>query len=176
MVLFADLTGYTALAASLDPEDVYGSLRPGMLELQRVVEGFGGTVPQVLGDGFMAVFGVPAAHEDDAERAVRAALGVRDRTGELRAGGGGVPFPEVHAAGGAALRGGRAEEAWGRLRAARGLLHPPTRLEVVDHLVAEAGMLLDAGRFGPLRGTALATGGSGGAPARGSAGRAGPAR
>jgi tetratricopeptide (TPR) repeat protein len=50
----------------------------------------------------------------------------------------------------AALRGGRRGEAWGRLRAARRLLHPPTRLEVVDHLAAEAGMLLDAGRFGPL--------------------------
>ncbi|HWO71551.1 MAG TPA: adenylate/guanylate cyclase domain-containing protein [Actinomycetota bacterium] len=96
-VLFADLTGYTALAASLDPEEVYASLRPGILELQRVVEGFGGTVPQVLGDGFMAVFGVPGAHEDDAERAVRAALAVRERARELRAGGGGVPFPEVHA-------------------------------------------------------------------------------
>jgi len=96
-VLFADLAGYTALAASLDPEDVYASLRPGILELQRVVEGFGGTVPQVLGDGFMAVFGVPGAHEDDAERAVRAALAVRDRARELRAGGGGIPFPEVHA-------------------------------------------------------------------------------
>jgi class 3 adenylate cyclase len=96
-VLFADLTGYTALAASLDPEEVDASLRPGILELQRVVEGFGGTVPQVLGDGFMAVFGVPGAHEDDAERAVRAALAVRERARELRAGGGGVPFPEVHA-------------------------------------------------------------------------------
>jgi class 3 adenylate cyclase len=73
-VLFVDLTGYTALSASLDPEEVYRFLRPGIVALQRIVEGHGGTVPQILGDGFMAVFGVPTTHEDDAERAVRAAL------------------------------------------------------------------------------------------------------
>jgi class 3 adenylate cyclase/tetratricopeptide (TPR) repeat protein len=96
-VLFADLTGYTALAASLDPEEVYRFLRPAMRELQRIVEGFGGTVPQIMGDGFMAVFGVPLAHEDDAERAVRAALAVRDHVVSLNTGRKGLPFPEVHA-------------------------------------------------------------------------------
>lgn len=92
-LLFADLTGYTALAASLDPEEVYGFIRPAMLGLQRIVEGFGGTVPQIMGDGFMAVFGVPSAHEDDDERAVRAALAVRDHVDELNAGHEGIPFP-----------------------------------------------------------------------------------
>ncbi len=96
-IVFADLTGYTALAASLDPEEVYRFLRPTMASLQRVVEEFGGTVPQVMGDGFMAVFGVPVAHEDDAERAVRAALAVRDHVRELNRGREGLPFPEVHA-------------------------------------------------------------------------------
>ncbi len=96
-VLFADLTGYTALAASLDPEEVYRFLRPTILHLRRIVEGFGGTVPQILGDGFMAVFGAPVAHEDDAERAVRAALAVRDHVRKLNEGRDGVPFPEVHA-------------------------------------------------------------------------------
>ena len=61
-MLFADLSGYTALAESLDPEEVYSFLRPTMLELQRVVESFGGSVPQIQGYGFMAVFGVPTAH------------------------------------------------------------------------------------------------------------------
>jgi len=93
-VLFADLTGYTALASSLDPEEVYGFIRPGMLSLQRIVEGFGGTVPQIMGDGFMAVFGVPSAHEDDDERALRAALAVRDHADELNAA---HSFPRVHA-------------------------------------------------------------------------------
>ncbi|HZB78666.1 MAG TPA: adenylate/guanylate cyclase domain-containing protein [Actinomycetota bacterium] len=96
-VLFADLTGYTALAASLDPEEVYGFLRPTLASLQRIVEDFGGTVVFVAGDGFMAVFGVPIAHEDDAERAVRAALASRDHVRELNVGREGFRFPEVHA-------------------------------------------------------------------------------
>jgi class 3 adenylate cyclase len=96
-LLFADLSGYTALASSMDPEEVYAFVRPGMAGLQRIVEEHGGTVPQVMGDGFMAVFGVPAAHEDDAERAVRAALAVRDHARELRGHGPAIPFPEIHA-------------------------------------------------------------------------------
>ena len=96
-MLFADLSGYTALAESLDPEEVYSFLRPTMLELQRVVESFGGSVPQIQGDGFMAVFGVPTAHEDDGERAVRAALAVRDHVQALNEGRAGLSFPQVHA-------------------------------------------------------------------------------
>ncbi|HEY7754623.1 MAG TPA: AAA family ATPase [Actinomycetota bacterium] len=95
-ILFADLTGYTKLAASLDPEEVYRFLRHEVVELQRVVEGFGGTVPQVMGDGFMAVFGVPVTHENDAERAVRAALAVREHVRKLNAGRRGLRFPDVH--------------------------------------------------------------------------------
>src|SRR5262249_21316421 len=68
-----------------------------MAELKAIVESFGGTVPQIQGDGFMAIFGVPVAHEDDAERAVRAALGVRDRIRSLNAGRRGIRLPEVHA-------------------------------------------------------------------------------
>jgi len=96
-ILFADLTGYTKLSATLDPEEVYRFLRHEILELQRVVEGFGGTVPQVMGDGFMAVFGVPATHENDAERAVRAALAVRDHVRALNTSRRGLRFPDVHA-------------------------------------------------------------------------------
>ena len=96
-LVFADLSEFTALASSLDPEDVYAFVRPGMAALQRIVEDHGGTVPQVMGDGFMAIFGVPTAHEDDAERAVRAALAVREHARELRRSGTGIPFPEVHA-------------------------------------------------------------------------------
>ena len=96
-MLFADLSGYTALAESLDPEEVYGFLRPTMAALQSIVESYGGTVPQIQGDGFMAVFGVPVAHEDDPERAVRAALDVRDHVRTLNAGRTGIRLPEVHA-------------------------------------------------------------------------------
>jgi class 3 adenylate cyclase/tetratricopeptide (TPR) repeat protein len=95
-VLFADLSGYTALAEVLDPEDVYGAVRPWITGLRLIVEDHGGTVPQVMGDGFMAVFGVPAAHEDDAERAVRAALALVAHAAELDADPSGVRFPGLH--------------------------------------------------------------------------------
>ena len=96
-VAFVDLSGYTAISAALDPEEVYRFLRPGIIALQRIVESFGGTVPQIMGDGFMGVFGVPSAHEDDEERAVRAALAVRNHVAELNAGRRGILFPSVHA-------------------------------------------------------------------------------
>jgi class 3 adenylate cyclase/tetratricopeptide (TPR) repeat protein len=96
-LLFADLSGFTALASSLDPEEVYAFIRPGMDDMRRIVEEHGGSVPHVMGDGFMAVFGVPTAHEDDAERAVRAALAVRDHARTLAQGRAGIRFPDVHA-------------------------------------------------------------------------------
>lgn len=96
-LLFVDLTGYTRLASSLDPEDVYAFIRPVMEELVRLAESFGATVPHVMGDGYMAVFGVPAVHEDDPERAVRAALAVVERVRELNAGRDRLRLPEVHA-------------------------------------------------------------------------------
>jgi class 3 adenylate cyclase len=96
-LVFADLSGFTALASSLDPEEVYAFIRPGLAAMQQIVEDHGGTVPHVMGDGFMAVFGVPTAHEDDAERAVRAALAVRDHARALNRGRSGIRFPDVHA-------------------------------------------------------------------------------
>ncbi|MDP9265670.1 MAG: AAA family ATPase, partial [Chloroflexota bacterium] len=96
-ILFADLSGYTALSERLDPEEVYSFLRPGMLQLEAIARSFGGSVPQIQGDGFMAVFGVPQAHEDDAERAVRAALSCRDHVRTLNVDRVGLAFPEVHA-------------------------------------------------------------------------------
>jgi tetratricopeptide (TPR) repeat protein len=68
-----------------------------MSNLQHIVEEYGGTVPQIMGDGFMAVFGVPVAHEDDAERAVRAAIALRDHVRHMNADRPQLPFPEVHA-------------------------------------------------------------------------------
>ena len=77
-VLFADLVGFTARADSLDPEDVEAILRPYHDRLRRELERFGGTVEKFIGDAVMALFGAPVAHEDDPERAVRAALAIRD--------------------------------------------------------------------------------------------------
>src|SRR5947209_17324905 len=77
-VLFADLVGFTARAETLDPEDVEAILRPYHDRLRSELERFGGTVEKFIGDAVMALFGAPVAHEDDPERAVRAALAIRD--------------------------------------------------------------------------------------------------
>src|SRR5215218_1134820 len=77
-VLFADLVGFTARAEQLDPEDVRGLLAPYHAHLREELERFGGTVEKFIGDAVVALFGAPTAHEDDPERAVRAALAIRD--------------------------------------------------------------------------------------------------
>jgi class 3 adenylate cyclase/tetratricopeptide (TPR) repeat protein len=82
-VFFADLVGFTGRAEQLDPEDVRRMLSPYYARLRSEIERFGGTVEKFIGDAVMAVFGAPTAHEDDPERAVRAALAVRDAIQEL---------------------------------------------------------------------------------------------
>jgi class 3 adenylate cyclase len=77
-VLFADLVGFTARAERLDPEDVRSLLAPYHAHLRSELERFGGTVEKFIGDAVMALFGAPVAREDDPERAVRAALAIRD--------------------------------------------------------------------------------------------------
>jgi class 3 adenylate cyclase/tetratricopeptide (TPR) repeat protein len=81
-VVFVDLVGFTARAERLDPEDVRGVLAPYHARLRSELERYGGTVEKFIGDAVMAVFGAPVAHEDDAERAVRAALAIRDWVAE----------------------------------------------------------------------------------------------
>ena len=81
-VLFADLVGFTARAEMLDPEDVRALLAPYHAHLRSELERFGGTVEKFIGDAVMALFGAPIAHEDDPERAVRAALAIRDWASE----------------------------------------------------------------------------------------------
>ena len=77
-VLFADLVGFTSRAEQLDPEDVRAILEPYHARLRSELERRGGTVEKFIGDAVMALFGAPTAHEDDPERAVRAALAIRD--------------------------------------------------------------------------------------------------
>ena len=77
-VLFADLVGFTTQAEELDPEDVRAMLDPYYASLREAIESFGGTVEKFIGDAVMGVFGAPTAHGDDPERAVRAALRIRD--------------------------------------------------------------------------------------------------
>src|SRR3954451_776456 len=76
-VLFADLSGYTGVAERMDPEAVKSLVERSLHRLGSEVERFGGTVDKYIGDNVMAVFGAPLAHEDDEERAVRAALGMQ---------------------------------------------------------------------------------------------------
>jgi class 3 adenylate cyclase/tetratricopeptide (TPR) repeat protein len=77
-VLFCDLVGFTARAESLDPEDVEAVLLPYHERVRSELERYGGTVEKFIGDAVMALFGAPTAHEDDPERAARAALAIRD--------------------------------------------------------------------------------------------------
>jgi class 3 adenylate cyclase/tetratricopeptide (TPR) repeat protein len=77
-VLFCDLVGFTQRAETLDPEDVEALLTPYHERLRSELERYGGTVEKFIGDAVMALFGAPTAHEDDPERAVRAALAIRD--------------------------------------------------------------------------------------------------
>jgi len=77
-VLFCDLVGFTAKAEKLDPEEVRAVLRPYHDRVRAELERHGGTVEKFIGDAVMALFGAPTTHEDDPERAVRAALAIRD--------------------------------------------------------------------------------------------------
>jgi class 3 adenylate cyclase/tetratricopeptide (TPR) repeat protein len=82
-VLFTDIVGSTAKAEQMDPEDVRARLAPYYVRLRRELERFGGTVEKFIGDAVVALFGAPVAHEDDPERAVRAAFAVCQAIDEL---------------------------------------------------------------------------------------------
>src|ERR671933_1559295 len=82
-VLFVDLVGFTAASEQADPEDVRARLRPYHARVKQEIERFGGTVEKFVGDAVMAAFGAPVAHEDDAERAVRAGLSTLEAIKEL---------------------------------------------------------------------------------------------
>ena len=75
-VMFCDLVGSTALSARLDPEDMWEVIRIYRTACERVIGAYDGIVARFVGDGILAYFGYPRAHEDDAERAVRAGLDI----------------------------------------------------------------------------------------------------
>src|SRR6266571_5286728 len=81
-VLFADLVGFTDRAERMDPEDVRAVQDPYWGHLRSELERHGGTVEKFIGDAVVAVFGAPVVHEDDPERAVRAALAIREWAAE----------------------------------------------------------------------------------------------
>ena len=82
-VLFADLSGSTTLGERLDPEELRLVLASFFSALSRQLQAFGGTIDKYIGDAVMAVFGAPVAHEDDAERAIRAALAMQKAIAQL---------------------------------------------------------------------------------------------
>ena len=90
-VLFADLTGFTELVETVEPEIVYQMVRPLMDDLVAIARRHGGEIQQVLGDGFMCVFGLHDTVGDEADRAVRAGLAL------VAAGGAERIRPSVHA-------------------------------------------------------------------------------
>src|SRR5438552_13328503 len=77
-VLFVDVSGFTSLSERLDPEDVHRFMTRAFELMLGEVHRYEGTVNQFLGDGIMALFGAPIAHEDHARRALHAALGIRN--------------------------------------------------------------------------------------------------
>jgi class 3 adenylate cyclase/tetratricopeptide (TPR) repeat protein len=82
-VLFADLVGFTERAERLDPEEVRTLLDDYHSRVRGELERFGGTMEKFIGDAVVGLFGAPLAHEDDPERAVRAALAIREAAAEL---------------------------------------------------------------------------------------------
>ena len=82
-VLFCDLVDSTALASQLDPEDLREVVRAYQDTCAKVIARFEGHIAQYLGDGLLVYFGYPLAHEDDAQRAVRAGLGMVEALGQL---------------------------------------------------------------------------------------------
>src|SRR6202040_2139094 len=83
-VMFSDLVGSTALAGRMDPEDLREVISSYQKCVARTVERFGGFVAKYMGDGVLVYFGYPQAHEDDAERAVRAGLELIQAVGGLK--------------------------------------------------------------------------------------------
>ena len=82
-VLFADLSGYTAIAERMDPEAVKSIVDRALRRLGQEVVRYGGSVDKYIGDNVMAVFGAPISHEDDPERAVRAGLAMQAAMEEI---------------------------------------------------------------------------------------------
>jgi len=83
-VMFCDMVGSTALSTRLDPEEQRELIAAFQTACANQVKRFGGTIAQYFGDGVLAYFGSPVAHEDDAERAVRAGLAIVETVGRFR--------------------------------------------------------------------------------------------
>src|SRR5918996_1662047 len=163
-VLFADLVGFTSRAEQLDPEDVRAVLQPYHAHLRAELERFGGTVEKFIGDAVMALFGAPVAHEDDAERAVRAAIAIRDWALEAEGGlelriavntGEALVALDARPAEGEAMASGDVVNSAARLQTAapvNGILVGETTYRATSHVIdyREAEPVLAKGKSEPL--------------------------
>jgi len=171
-VLFADIVGFTTLSETMDPERVKRLVDSWFERLVTDITAFGGRVDKIVGDGILALFGAPVAHEDDAERAVRAGLRMQDTLAaiSLRPAPGGARTPRVQMRIGVntgevlvgALRAGGATTAMGdvvntasRLQTAARpgeVLVGPTTHSATAHSIAftHRGLLTARGRDAPV--------------------------
>ncbi|HET7170007.1 MAG TPA: AAA family ATPase [Gaiellales bacterium] len=168
-VLFADLVGFTGRSERMDVEDVRGTLAPYHALLRRQLEHYGGTVEKFIGDAVMALFGAPVSHEDDPERAVRAALAIRaaiDRLNEQEPGldlhvrvgvntGEALVVLGADAARGEGMASGDVVNTAARLQAAApvdGILVGETTFRATDRAVAyrESDPVVAKGKAGPV--------------------------
>src|SRR5262249_7127626 len=152
-VIFCDLVGSTALATRLDPEDLHGVITRYQHCCAEVIERAGGFVAKNMGDGVLAYFGYPRAHEDDAERAVRAGLALVDEVGRLSASIADMPQARVGIATGLVVVAGKEQEIVGET------LNVAFRLQAVAEpgtvVIAEStrrlvGRLFEYHELGPL--------------------------
>ena len=154
-LLFCDVVGSTALGESTDPEALRGLLGRYFDEMKAIVERHGGSVEKFIGDAVMAVFGVPQLHEDDALRAIRAAVEMRDALPELGVEARiGVNTGEVVVGTAERLATGDAVNVAARLEQAAGagevLLGPETAALVRDAVETEELVLELKGKSEPL--------------------------
>jgi class 3 adenylate cyclase len=149
-VLFADLVGFTSLSDSRDPEDVRDLLTRYFETSRQIVERYGGTVDKFIGDAVVAVWGAPSAHEDDAERAVRAGFDLTDAVAAL-----GTELQDVPLALRAAVGSGHAAVivgAAGQGMVAGDLVNTASRLQAAAN---PGGLLVDEGTYRASRGAIL---------------------
>ncbi|MEA2485474.1 MAG: hypothetical protein QOD46_585, partial [Actinomycetota bacterium] len=130
-VLFADLVGFTDRSEQADPEDVRATLSPYFAAAKEEIERFGGNVEKFIGDAVMAVFGAPIAHEDDPERAVRAALHITDAIAKLNEGQGQELQVRVAVNTGEALVSLDAQPSFGEGMVAGDVVNTASRLQAV---------------------------------------------
>lgn len=158
-VLFADLAGYTALSRELDAEEVHALLSRFFERVDHAVEEHGGRVDKHIGDCVMAVFGAPVAHGNDAERAVLAALAIRDAMPALSVEVGREVGVHVGVAGGQVVAGGTGSAGHRELTVTGQSVNLASRLTdaaqagevLVSHTVRRAlGERLDGDELDPL--------------------------